>query len=716
MAASITVIENTDTDITLSGQSTCAGITSRFEAVTQPQHGTLNIDGSVAHYSLGFFSGADSFEYRLCILESNECSSPARISVASTAREFSGRSRSLARYKDEISEREARYLVKKVAFGGCEQLIRLGVQQGLSRMVDSMLDDQYGGCTYSLPLDNSHGYNPTMLRPDNTDPDAYAYWMAHPQHWNLGFNYWTDYLFYRVLTVNARYNSPLNEYMSWMVWHPNFATYALGNTYDTKRHYNILEINALGYLGDYLRDFYGPQHSPDSPAQRRVPGVDPLLSFNPDKTAIDGTPIYPETGPFPVYGDKLYQTYLSNETNSVERPNENLGRELFEINLAGTNDIITGARNYLEDDVVASTLSITGLAFDFDGNENADGDPSVNLTSRGPDGAGPWRYFLSFFPQRTLLPAQQPITIFARTPYEHTAIFSILDNDPSSENYFDFLLGHWPAVSRHIGAKLFTHLVHQDLDEGVVSGIAANLLTMRETTDWRTGRTELKNFSIKEALRLILKSQAMFSERAYGHGVTSPFEMVFQMLRLADVRIPSQWVGDIVLAELGGAGHVPLAPPNVFGWQSFGVIGQGIIHDGTAWLNPTALLGVYRAVLTVLNHTFHPSNGRPSIASTFFPDHGIHCTTTDSSGCPSAAQLVDHMLVTFNLNGNDPISGDRIISDDERSILINFIDRPEDPWPQATLGQPNVVWSASVVSRTFELCFLIATHPATFRK
>lgn len=725
--AQIETLENRDVELPLRAVSTCQGVGIEYHLVEAPSRGSVDTPSIAPFYRGTFFEGEDRFALKACLLGHGAvCSSPAEFRIVQRAGIFTGRRYSLAPYKDQISELEIRYLLDKVAYGGCEDLVRLGAEEGLAALVDALVDDPHGGCRYELPIIPG-GYNPGESRPDNTDPDAFAYWMAHPRHWGHSIEHWTRTLLYRQIVLNLRYGAPLREYLWSTVWAPYFATnlfdpIADGSIHSAKLHYNMLSTNALGHFDDFFRQLYGPLDLPNTPAEARVPGVDPLLPYNPDKTSPDGIEIYSSSGPYPAYGGIIFQRGLNNETNAhqrsgfpTQRLNENLGRESLQRHTVG-EFTLRGGQIFTEADVRASTMALTGYGLDYDGNANADGNVNTRYTARNADAAGPWRFWMSFFPIRSSAAQGVPVTLFADTPHHYSGLLTadFGNTIPGARNIFDVLLNDHPATSMRLAARLYSHLVGphllDDVEKGeeVVMELAAQLLTYAPSPQG------MRNYDIARTVKRILRSEAMFSDRV--HGIASPLEVIVETLRMSDITVRRQDIPDVVAATLRSAGDDPLEQPNPFGVPSFGNDGARVFHDGSYWLNASALHGLSRAVMRILNDIFVPLAGPPSMPKILFPRGDEGCNPNDFSLCPSAAEVVDYMLRKFNLNGVDR-DGRPIVSLEEREILISFVDRPNAPWPQSNLGlQGHTEVGGIVMRRGIGLIYLLATHVARLRK
>lgn len=675
-ATSLSMIENSTVAIELEDKSPCSGFSTAFEITSQPTRGQVFVNAGQALYTTSFGNGSDSFEFKPCLSPGGLCGNPARITLSINKADFSGRADSLQGYKDAISREEAAYLLNKVAFGGCRNLLNVAEQQGLRAMVNIMLDSPDGGCSYTLPISGDSA---------NQDVNKFAFRMYHPAGGTpaLEFNHWERGLYQTLLTV-ARYGSPLREYMTWIVLDNKLAT----NSYVPwsivgKHHYNILSRNALGNFGDLFREFYGKMPVPPAPSQQTTPGVDPTLAKNPDYYQLTGESIYDYGGTNAAYGDRAHHTFLNNELNTVSGPNENLGRELLELYTMGAVDPITKHLNYTQVDVRASTYALAGYFH------------------REKTVGSLWRQFLGWFPNRALAGINTAITIFTGTPWEKNAIFipNYEGDDVTTVNYIPYLLNEVPATSRGVGSRLFTEIVHPKLTENLVNQMAGKLLTYYPSPNIWLGRSGNENYSIKEVLRSLLTSEAMFSDAAVGKGIRSPMEVLVGMMRTVDLPMKVFHTSLAFRDALIESQHVPLQPPNVFGWPNYGVNRQGIVLNGSDWLNVSPLVGTLRGIISLLNHVFLIDH--ESLDPYVLMPNGTQT---------SAAQLVDNMISLFRFSRISQVPGAKF-SDLERQILIEYVQ--ESTTAPGTWNPAN---GTLVRKKVGGLVVLLATHPAFLRK
>ena len=148
--------------------------------------------------------------------------------------------------------------------------------------------------------------------------------------------------------------------------------------------------------------------------------------------------------------------------------------------------------------------------------------------------------------------------------------------------------------------------------------------------------------------------------------------------------------------------------------------GFGFFHDGSVWLDTTPLLAVHRATLKMLNDIFLPTSDPQRMGDVIFPNGTATChystTPNNGAGCPTALEVVQHVLRLFNLDGTDA-NGELLVPSEERQVLVAYLDRPSSPWPRAELWQAsNQEGYGIVVRRGIGLLYLVATLPDRFVK
>ncbi len=223
--------------------------------------------------------------------------------------EFSGNAQSLAPYHEELSEREVRHLLDKVAFGGDERLKSIGISSGLSALVDALVDG-------------------VMSDKERQALEAEADRWADKGSW-----YESDELYgKRVWTTEAVQAGQMYR----LVYSPEpfkeWMTLALAS------HFAI-NLNRIGF-------------SYNSFSHQGLPAYVDLL-----RTHALGNFADLARG---MLTNHAMNEWLDNRNNRIGEPNQNFARELLELFLLGEVDPVTQFHNYYEDSVVAATAYVSG--------------------------------------------------------------------------------------------------------------------------------------------------------------------------------------------------------------------------------------------------------------------------------------------------------------------------------------------------------------------
>jgi hypothetical protein len=241
---------------------------------------------------------------RKALLVESEC-------TAESVVEFQGDPKSLAPYHDKLSRNEVRHLLKKVAFGGSQELEEIGVQQGLSALADALLEGLGGPAERAKLEQDSMVWARRGFYFDEDDPDYRGV-----RIWNMEALHAAQ--FYRFLYTR----NPMHEWLM-LVLAGHFATnlnaidfsYTKYGHYGLLLHWNLLKSHALGNFATLT------------------------------KALLD---------------DPAMNEWLDNQDNHKDSPNQNFARELLELFILGAIDPITGQKNYDEESVVAATGFVSG--------------------------------------------------------------------------------------------------------------------------------------------------------------------------------------------------------------------------------------------------------------------------------------------------------------------------------------------------------------------
>lgn len=204
--------------------------------------------------------------------------------------------------------------------------------------------------------------------------------------------------------------------------------------------------------------------------------------------------------------------YLNGESNVKGGPNENYGREFMELFTLGVNHVITGAKNYSENDVAQLAKSFTGWYID-------DKDPD-NVKAVFDSG----RWF------------NGPKSVFGKLGNYNTdsVVDAVLGQD-----------GHAPYVVN----KLWAEFMPTPPPTATLQKLSADYVT--------GGR------KIKPLVRSILTDPQLFESIDEPNMIKPPVVFVSGALRALGLGISSSEPADY----LDSMGQVPYFPPTVAGWE-----------------------------------------------------------------------------------------------------------------------------------------------------
>ena len=447
--------------------------------------------------------------------------------IPSTSGDFVGSPVSLQPYRERISRVEVRHLLDKVAFGGSLALEKIGIEQGLTPLVEALLADSNASATQDTlipPRDVRQGGIPRSILEKELTPDDIFWakksiWYNHPDR--MGVPIWgIESIQHPQMYRFIKGEHPLAE---WMLLNLNghFATNLNAiffsrqpyYHYGMVHHWNLLKYGALG---------------------------------NFDKLA--------ETMAF----DPAMNYWLNNKDNIVGNPNQNYGREMMELFLLGTSNIYTGEANYGEESVIASTAFVSGF------NE-----------------ISPWGVPLDQRPQWVMpyddLPRTQDVIDTEYTPSSHdNNPYNIFPNIPGAnantnlthKGHVANILFNHPSAGTYIADRFAGTILYPGLPGTMVNHLSQTLVN--------------NDYEMRPFLREILKSEAMFSRPTLGACIDSPIEhnakLARKMFQIASFPrgetgpLPggldnSTKILDTLVASSGTAGQKLFEPPSVFGWK-----------------------------------------------------------------------------------------------------------------------------------------------------
>ena len=438
--------------------------------------------------------------------------------------EFVGNSQSISPYREQISSTETQHLLNRVAFGGTTQLRNIGINQGLSALVDALVDG-------TGVVDSN--YEATLKSQTKFWSDKFIF---HPtEHPDL--NVWTT----EAAQIGESYRMLYSEqpFKEWMVqflaahFSVNFnrinASYSWDQHFSILDHWNLLIDQSLGNF----------------------------------KTIAAA-----------MVSDRAMSSWLNNDDNHADSPNQNFPREFMELFTLGSVDPITHIKNYDEETVKGATAFFSGYYSDWVSGIQSNIDTRVILYSSD-------------------LHDTTSHEVFSMIPAAH------VNQTMSPIGYVNFLFSNHPSASRYITEKLFAFMAHPDSNEEIVSQLSALLVN--------------SNFELKPVLKMILKSQAMFSPAARTSCMSTPVEEVFKLARLLDFpKLPNtgtqeqmdgyQWMLSNFNDRARSAGQSLFEPPSVFAWKgTCGLNRGGRKAYGEGWIGLQKIMGRQNSCITLMN-------------------------------------------------------------------------------------------------------------------
>jgi len=235
-----------------------------------------------------------------------------------------------------------------------------------------------------------------------------------------------------------------------------------------------------------------------------------------------------------VAKDPAMLLFLDGITNTVDKSNENFGRECMELFTMGRNG------GYTQADVVAASRSFTGWIVNL---------PELPASARLTDaGIAPWT--AAFLPRRH--------DDSVKTLLKHTGNFDL-------DSALDVILAD-PSTGAFIATKLYEELV----------GTAPSSATAA-----RLGATFARSYQIMPLVEAIVSEPAFTADASVRNRVRTPVEKLVGILQAADVTTTGARAGAAAQAlHLGD--YLPFLPPNVGGFPS-----------GTLLLGPHDLVSAF---------------------------------------------------------------------------------------------------------------------------
>ena len=221
-----------------------------------------------------------------------------------------------------------------------------------------------------------------------------------------------------------------------------------------------------------------------------------------------------------VAKDPAMLLFLDGITNTVDKSNENFGRECMELFTMGRDG------GYTQADVVSASRSFTGWIVNL---------PELPSSARLSEaGIAPWT--AAFLPRR-----HDDTT---KTLLKHTGNFDL-------DSALDVILGD-PSTGTFIATKLYRELVGSDPSTATARRLGANFA---------------RNYQIMPLVEAIVAEPAFTSDAAVRNRVRTPVEKLVGILHAGNVTTTGERAG-VAAQALHTGDYLPFLPPNVGGFPS----------------------------------------------------------------------------------------------------------------------------------------------------
>ncbi len=238
--------------------------------------------------------------------------------------------------------------------------------------------------------------------------------------------------------------------------------------------------------------------------------------------------------------------YLDGAYNNGNNPNENYGRELYELFTLGEGN------NYTEQDIIETARALTGYV-----NRGDIGCTQVTFDPTAFDGGSK--------------------TILGRTGnWDYDDVIDILFEERPNE------------IAGFICKKLYEFFVHPDSNDAagnaqtIIQGMASTFVS--------------NNFEIAPVLSQLFKSQHFFDDEAIGVIIKSPFDFYMNIIKETNFAYDDSTVQNVIdVSRL--LSQELFTPVDVAGWQ----------RDRT-WINTNFIIGRWLSIEVFLNGFFQNNN------------------------------------------------------------------------------------------------------------
>lgn len=232
--------------------------------------------------------------------------------------------------------------------------------------------------------------------------------------------------------------------------------------------------------------------------------------------------------------DNAMLRYLDGETNSIDEPNENFAREMFELYSIGKGRQIAEGNytNFTEDDIKAATRILTGFTYD-DTFQNLDADTGIptgklrtsinggkDVATRHDPGE---KIFSSVYGNKIIKPSELIMGLATKE-----AVMQELDE------LIEMIFAK-KETARFICRKIYRFFVYHEINQDVENQVIFPLAEIFYTN----------NYEFKPLLMTLLQSKHFFDQdnsetkdNNIGALIKSPIELIIGSLRFFNVQLP----------------------------------------------------------------------------------------------------------------------------------------------------------------------------------
>jgi uncharacterized protein (DUF1800 family) len=349
--------------------------------------------------------------------------------------------------------------------------------------------------------------------------------------------------------------------------------------------------------------------------------------------------------------DAAMLRWLDTITSRRTSPNENYGRELFEIFMLGLVAFEAGA--YTEPDVQQAARAFTGWGWNLLRLDAPTGN-QINGPATDPALVVP------------IPPNVNDNSAAAREhDYTNKTVFGVVQNF-NGDDIIDLVLDHEPQrayVARMLGEKLFEHFAYEDPEEYIVDHMAAVLL-----------RT---NFNIKAALRdLFLNVKEFYSEKALHSLIKWPGYYMVSSLRLLGLNSINARNANNSLRAMG---QWLFWPPDVFGWPGR----EDWITTSQTFARANWANGICASLTSLPNANIDALRTLGGLGDTATPDQVVDYFVSLLIQRPLAPNVRQSLVEYLRKNNAGTIGNFSIVTDRSanytklRGLIHLFLARPE---------------------------------------